>query len=128
MTLLHLSVVQRLPQTWRVSADRPGFPVLALASASGDDYIGLQLLGLEGALAWEVMQGLQQTLSEIQIACFVAEWLGQPCLFVHRSDESAANCRLKNLGVAIAESICGGRDEALNGSSAAGGCKPAAER
>ncbi|PKH24364.1 hypothetical protein CIG19_07975 [Enterobacterales bacterium CwR94] len=100
MSQLQHSVIHRLPQSWRITDAQP-VEVQALAGA--DDYIALQLLSHDGSSAWDIMRALQQTLNEIQLECFVAEWQGQPCLFVHRRDESATNCRLKNIGVAIAE-------------------------
>ncbi|MNL83186.1 hypothetical protein D3C87_2107620 [compost metagenome] len=49
------------------------------------------------------MQKIEAALAEIQLACTVVEWEGEPCLFVHRDDESATTCRLKSFGVGIAE-------------------------
>ena len=73
--------------------------------AADDDLIGLRLLSHDGAPAWEVMQKMRAMLAEIQVECAIAEWQGEPCLFVQRSDESAATVRLKNQGVAIAETF-----------------------
>ncbi|MGV3345892.1 hypothetical protein ACGVWS_09125 [Enterobacteriaceae bacterium LUAb1] len=102
---MQLSVVHRLPLKWRISEDCFRRLVESQAQASGDDFIGLQLLSHTETPAWDIMYQLQQALSEIQLESIVAEWQGQPCLFVHRYDESATNCRLKDLGIVIAESV-----------------------
>lgn len=110
MNTLQHSVVHRLPQSYRWSAGLTGAAVepLTLSGKEGDDdLIGLRLLSHNGALAWDVMRGLQTALAEIQVACSVLEWEGEPCLFVHRNDESATTCRLKNFGVGIAETFSG---------------------
>ncbi|CQR26215.1 putative cytoplasmic protein [Yersinia enterocolitica] len=51
------------------------------------------------------MQRLHLSLQEIQVDSAIVEWEGEPCLFVHRQDESATMCRLKDVGVAIAETM-----------------------
>ncbi|HAZ54168.1 MAG TPA: hypothetical protein DCY50_03865, partial [Franconibacter helveticus] len=48
-----------------------------------------------------------QALSDIEVDCSVLECEGEPTLFVNRQDEFAATCRLKNFGVAIAETFSG---------------------
>ena len=53
------------------------------------------------------MNKLSQALTDIEVDCAVLECEGEPCLFVDRQDEFAATCRLKNFGVAIAESFSG---------------------
>jgi len=105
---LQLSVVHRLPQSYRWSAGLTGVGVepLEMSGLTDDnDLIGLKLLSHNGESAWDIMRILQTALAEIQVECAVVEWQGEPCLFVHRTDESAANCRLKNQGVAIAETF-----------------------
>lgn len=108
MNNVQLSVVHRLPQSYRWSAGLAGGSVepLELSGLTNDnDLIGLKLLSHDGELAWEIMLKLKAALADIQVDCAVVEWQGEPCLFVHRNDESATNCRLKNQGVAIAETF-----------------------
>lgn len=106
-TLQH-SVVHRLPQSYRWCAGHRGLVLEPLALnrlSSDDDLIGLRLLSHNGACAWDIMQKLEATLVDIQLKCSIVEWEGEPCLFVHRADESATTCRLKNFGVGIAEPL-----------------------
>ncbi len=108
MNTLQLSVVHRLPQHYRWSGGLTGGSIEphALHSLSDEgDLVGLKLLSHEGKLAWDVMDTLKAALADIQVECSVVEWEGEPCLFVHCNDECAATCRLKNQGVAIAESV-----------------------
>ncbi|MBP2167567.1 hypothetical protein J2125_000759 [Erwinia toletana] len=108
MNTLQLSVVHRLPQSYRWSAGLSGGTIepLEISGLTNDnDLIGLKLLSHNGESAWDIMQILKTALNEIQVECAVVEWQGEPCLFVHRNDESATNCRLKNQGVAIAEAF-----------------------
>ncbi|KOC89355.1 YejG family protein [Winslowiella iniecta] len=108
MNTLQLSVVHRLPQSYRWCAGLAGGSVEPLeisALAHDNDLIGLKLLSHDGELAWDIMHMLKASLVDIQVECSVVEWQGEPCLFVHRDDESATNCRLKNQGVAIAETF-----------------------
>ncbi|QHM71726.1 hypothetical protein C7M51_02017 [Mixta intestinalis] len=108
LNTLPMSVVHRLPQSYRWAAGLAGGVVESHSSntlAAADDLIGLRLLSHDGAPAWEVMQKLRAMLAEIQVECTLVEWQGEPCLFVQRSDESAATVRLKNQGVAIAETF-----------------------
>ncbi len=106
MNTLQHSVVHRLPQRYRWCASPRG-QVIEAQALNGlhneDDLIGLRLLSHDGACAWEIMQKIEAALAEIQLACTVVEWEGEPCLFVHRDDESATTCRLKSFGVGIAE-------------------------
>lgn len=67
--------------------------------------MGLKLLSHDGHSAKLVMQRLHLSLQEIQVDSTIVEWEGEPCLFVHCHDESAAMCRLKDVGVAIAETM-----------------------
>lgn len=106
-TLQH-SVVHRLPQSYRWCTGSAGASVEPLAvnlRDSDDDLIGLRLLSHDGASAWEIMQSIKLALADIQLECAVLEWEGEPCLFVHRQDESTTTCRLKNFGVGIAETF-----------------------
>ncbi|ORM80907.1 YejG family protein [Mixta gaviniae] len=108
MNTLQLSVVHRLPESYRWAAGLAGGvvePHTLNALAAEDDLIGLRLLSHDGAPAWEIMQKMRAMLADIQVDCTVVEWQGEPCLFVQRSDESAATVRLKNQGVAIAETF-----------------------
>ena len=105
LNTLSLSIVHRLPQSYRWAAGLAGGAVELNTLAAEDDLIGLRLLSHDGAPAWEVMQKLRATLADIQLNCAIVEWQGEPCLFVLRDDESAATVRLKNQGVAIAETF-----------------------
>ncbi|HEI8866408.1 YejG family protein [Serratia sp. AKBS12] len=106
MDSIQLSVVHRLPQSYRWLTGFTGVKVEPIPLSGLDEdnnLIGLKLLSHDGTEAWRVMQQLKTSLQEIQVDCAVVEWEGQPCLFVHRCDESATMCRLKNVGAAIAE-------------------------
>lgn len=106
LSMLSLSIVHRLPQSYRWCAETPGGKIEPQDSnllASERDLIGLRLLSHDGNHAWEIMQQMQAMLAEIQVDGNVVECEGEPCLFVQRCDESATTCRLKNQGVAIAE-------------------------
>nr|WP_202428688.1 YejG family protein [Dickeya dianthicola] len=106
---LQLSVVHRLPQSYRWLSGFTGIKVepIPLCSMDDDSYlIGFKLLSHDGEEARQIMRHLNQSLDEIQLQCAIVEWEGESCLFLHRQDESAAMCRLKDVGVAIAESVC----------------------
>lgn len=106
MNSLNLSIVHRLPQSYRWLAGSAGSQVEPIPSngQSGDNcLVALKLLSPDGDMAWPVMRKLSQALSDIEVDCSVLECEGEPCLFVNRQDEFAATCRLKNFGVAIAE-------------------------
>lgn len=105
MKNLQLSVVHRLPQHYRWLNGFCGSkvePVVSL-NESDNDLIGLTLISHEGDAAWEVMREMAHSLVDIHITCSVLECEGQPCLFLHRDDECSGLCRLKNMGVVIAE-------------------------
>ncbi len=94
MTSLQLSIVHRLPQTYRWSAGFAGSkvePIPQNGPCGDNSLVALKLLSPDGDNAWSVMYKL------------MLECEGEPCLFVNRQDEFAATCRLKNFGVAIAE-------------------------
>ncbi|QKJ87868.1 hypothetical protein PMPD1_2932 [Paramixta manurensis] len=106
--MLPMSVVHRLPQYYRWSAGLAGSrvePYTLSESGNENDLIGLKLLSHNGAPAWDVMAVLKAALADIQLECALLEWEGEPCLFVQRVDECAATGRLKNQGVAIAETF-----------------------
>ncbi|MEH2920111.1 YejG family protein [Samsonia erythrinae] len=108
MDSFQLSVVHRLPQSYRWLSGFAGVnvePIPLSGREEENNLSGFKLLSHDGDLAWKIMHQLNETLSEIQVECAVLEWEGEPCLFLHRKDESTAMCRLKNMGVAIAESI-----------------------
>ncbi|MCY9846751.1 MULTISPECIES: YejG family protein [Pectobacterium] len=108
MDSFQLSVVHRLPQSYRWLSGFTGInvePIPLSGREEDNNLIGLKLLSHDGDIAWKIMHHLHQSLSEIQVECAVLEWEGEPCLFLHRNDESTAMCRLKNVGVAIAESV-----------------------
>jgi len=107
---LQLSIIHRLPQSYRWSAGFAGSKVEPIPqnAANGDNcLVALKLLGPEEGNAWPVMEKLSQALTDIELYSSVLECEGEPCLFVKSQDEFAATCRLKNFGVAIAESVAG---------------------
>ena len=96
MNTLQLSIVHRLPQSYRWLAGFAGSrvePIPQNGSQSENSLVALKLLS--------------QALSDIEVDSSVVECEGEPCLFVNRQDEFAATCRLKNFGVAIAEPFSG---------------------
>lgn len=105
MTNLQLSVVHRLPHHYRWLQGYTGVKVEPIIAASHDDnvLIGLTLLSHGDDTAWQVMRELARTLAEIEVSCSIVECEGKPCLFLHREDECAGLCRIKNIGVAVAE-------------------------
>ncbi len=110
LNTLQLSIVHRLPQSYRWSAGFAGLKVEPIPQHVRDAencLIGLKLLSEDGEEAWPIMHKLSQALSDIEVDCSVVECEGEPCLFVKRQDEPAATCRLKNFGVAIAEPFSG---------------------
>lgn len=103
-----LSVVHRLPQSYRRAADLAGFhvePIPAGVQQSENTLIALKLLGPEGENAWAAMFMLSMALSDIDVESSVLECEGEPCLFVGCQDECTATCHLKNVGVVIAETF-----------------------
>lgn len=110
MNTLQLSIVHRLPQPYRWSAGLAGLKVEPIPPSVQDAencLVGLKLLSEDGEKAWPIMHKLSQALSDIEVDSSIVECEGEPCLFVNRRDEPAATCRLKNFGVAIAESFSG---------------------
>lgn len=107
---IQLSIVHRLPQSYRWLAGFAGSRVEAIPQNSTDDencLVALKLLSPDGEKAWPVMQNLSLALTDIEVDSSVLECEGEPCLFVNMQDEFAATCRLKNVGVAIAEPFSG---------------------
>jgi len=105
-----LSIVHRLPQSYRWSAGFAGSRVEPIPQNGNEDdncLVALKLLSPDGDTAWPVMQKLSQALTDIELPSSVLECEGEPCLFVNMQDEFAATCRLKNFGVAIAEPFSG---------------------
>ncbi|MGL9773521.1 MAG: YejG family protein [Sodalis sp. (in: enterobacteria)] len=102
---LHLSVVHRLPHQYRCLQGYTGVKVESVIEARHDDnvLIGLTLLSHGDDTAWQVMRELARTLAEMDVSCSIVECDGKPCLFLHREDECAGLCRIKNIGVAVAE-------------------------
>ncbi|MCC8367531.1 MULTISPECIES: YejG family protein [Xenorhabdus] len=108
MNNIQLSVVHRLPQSYRWSSGFVGTRVEILPEEEadiGNTLMGLKLLSHEGEHAWSILHDIHQSISDMQIISAVIEWEGEPCLFFAREDESAVICRLKTLGAAIAENI-----------------------
>lgn len=108
MNSFQLSVVHRLPQRYRWLSGFAGInvePIPLSGREEDNNLIGFKLLSHDGEEARGIMHQLRQSLMEIQVECAVLEWEGEPCLFLHRNDESTALCRLKNVGVAIAEPV-----------------------
>ncbi|TFB27380.1 hypothetical protein E3U32_04765 [Lelliottia nimipressuralis] len=110
MNTLQLSIVHRLPQSYRWSAGFAGSKVepIPQSAAEGENcLVALKLLSPSEGEAWPVMERLSQALTDIEVDSSVLECEGEPCLFVKSQDEFAATCRLKNFGVAIAEPFSG---------------------
>jgi len=108
LNILQLSIVHRLPQSYRWRTGFTGSSVEPIAQndpGHENHLIGLKLLGYDGEKVLPIMDKLSQALSDIDVASSVVECEGELCLFVSQHDELAATCRLKNCGVAIAESI-----------------------
>ncbi|ATM85298.1 YejG family protein [Yersinia massiliensis] len=110
MNNIQLSVVHRLPQSYRwlsgfIGVNVEPIPLTAAIDDTQNDLMGLKLLSHDGYHAQIIMQRLHLSLQEIQVDSAIVEWEGEPCLFVHRQDESATMCRLKDVGVAIAETM-----------------------
>lgn len=106
LNLLQLSIVHRLPQSYRWRTGFAGSCVEPIAnndSPQENQLIGLKLLGYDGEKIAIIMEKLSQALSDIDVTSSVVECEGELCLFVSQQDELAATCRLKNCGVAIAE-------------------------
>lgn len=106
MNTLQLSIVHRLPQSYRWTAGFAGSkvePIPQNGTDSENSLVALKLLSPDDENAGPVMEVLSQALSDIEVNCSVLECEGELCLFVSSQDEFAATCRLKNVGVAIAE-------------------------
>ncbi|MBJ3816402.1 hypothetical protein F9C28_16110 [Shimwellia pseudoproteus] len=106
MNTLQLSIVHRLPQSYRWLAGSIGSkvePIPQTTPGEGESLVALKLLSPNGEKAWPVMHSLSQALTDISVDSAILECEGEPCLFVNSRDESTATCRLKNFGVAIAE-------------------------
>ena len=110
MNTLQLSIVHRLPQSYRWSAGFAGSkvePIPQSGKEGENSLVALKLLSPDDENAWPVMERLSQALTDIEVVSSVLECEGEPCLFVNSQDEFAATCRLKNFGVAIAEPVSG---------------------
>ena len=109
MNTLQLSIVHRLPHKYRWLAGFAGSrvePIPQNGQNAENCLIGLKLLSDNNSdSAWPTMHKLSMALRDIEVDSAVVECEGQPCLFVNRQDEQTATCRLKNFGVAIAESF-----------------------
>ncbi|PHM45991.1 hypothetical protein Xmau_00383 [Xenorhabdus mauleonii] len=107
MNNIQLSVVHRLPQSYRWSSGFVGTKVEILPAEETDigSLTGLKLLSHEGEKARDILHVINQSIADLQILSAVIEWEGEPCLFFAKEDESAVICRLKTLGAAIAENI-----------------------
>lgn len=105
---LQLSIVHRLPHCYRWLTGFAGSkvePIPQNGPKAENCLIGLKLLSDNSDSAWPTMHNLSLALRDIEVDSSVVECEGGPCLFVNRQDELAATCRLKNFGVAIAESF-----------------------
>ncbi len=108
LSVVDRPVVYRLPQSYRWLSGYTGIQVEPLPPVAMDEnnkLLGLRLLGYTGIHAINVMQWLHHSLQEIRIDSAIIEWEEDPCLFVSCRDESAVICRLKDVGVAIAETL-----------------------
>lgn len=109
---MKLSVLQRLPLFYHWYAGEIGsrveptrLPELSDETDNDDNLIGLKLLSYPDRQAWEVMHKISQYLNGIGIENSIIENEGEPCLFINSQDEPIALCRLKNIGIAIADFI-----------------------
>ncbi|AYA39763.1 hypothetical protein HZS38_03695 [Xenorhabdus nematophila] len=108
MNNIQLSVVHRLPQSYRWSSGFVGTKVEVIPAEDTDtrnSLTGLKLLSHEGEKARDILHDINQSIADMQILSAVIEWEGESCLFFAKEDESAVMCRLKTLGAAIAENI-----------------------
>ena len=109
MNTLQLFIVHRLAHRYRWLAGFAGSrvePIPQNGQNAENCLIGLKLLSDNNSdSAWPTMHKLSLALRDIEVDSAVVECDGQPCLFVNRQDEQTATCRLKNFGVAIAESF-----------------------
>ncbi|KFC96885.1 putative cytoplasmic protein [Leminorella grimontii ATCC 33999 = DSM 5078] len=109
---MKLSVLQRLPQFYHWYGGEVGSRVEASdlpSQLDGDrdrnNLLGLKLLSYSNARAWDVMYKISLYLKGIDIENSVIEVSGEPCLFIRSQDEAVALCRLKSMGIAIADFI-----------------------
>nr|WP_268991404.1 hypothetical protein [Limnobaculum eriocheiris] len=109
---MKLSVLQRLPQFYHWYAGEIGsrvepalLPELSAETGNDDSLVGLKLLSYPDHQAWAVMHKISQYLNGIGIENSIIENEGEPCLFINSQDEPIALCRLKNIGIAIADFI-----------------------
>lgn len=115
MSDLRLLIVQRLPRHFRWLPELGGLKVEPFSCYStaqahrgptDDHYLtGIKLLTHEGPAVHQIMQRLASSLQELQVGCLITDWQGEPCLFVDEQDESITFCRLKNMGLAVAEPL-----------------------
>ncbi|WP_117077384.1 YejG family protein, partial [Klebsiella pneumoniae] len=85
MNTLQLSIVHRLPQSYRWLAGFAGSrvePIPQNGAQSENSLVALKLLSPDGESAWPVMHKLSQALSDIEVDSSVVECEGEPCLFV----------------------------------------------
>lgn len=107
--MLQYPVVHKLPQSYRWLAGFTGSkvePIPQNGQTMDNALTALKLLSPHGVNdAWLEIHNLSQALIDIEVDCSVLECEGRPCLFIKCRDECMATCRLKNFGVAIAESL-----------------------
>lgn len=104
-----LAIVHRLPEYYRWVESGVGLSVESLpaddALHSDDRLIGLRLISHQQERARQIMLVFSSNLKNIYVENEVSDINGEPCLFVHSRDESAAIGHLKNIGVAVATPI-----------------------
>lgn len=105
--MLQHSIVHRLPQRFRWDSEFRKAVIAEEGIGSDQDLIALRLISHDGLSARDILCQLRDVLAAIQVESKVAEYAGTPCLVIRPGDESAANCCLKNQGVAIAENFRG---------------------
>ncbi len=85
MNTLQLSIVHRLPQSYRWSAGFAGSkvePIPQNVAGCENCLVALKLLSPSDENAWRVMERLSQALTDIEVDSSVLECEGEPCLFV----------------------------------------------
>lgn len=83
MNTLQLSIVHRLPQSYRWSAGFAGSkvePIPQSVAGCENCLVALKLLSPSDENAWRVMERLSQALTDIEVDSSVLECEGEPCL------------------------------------------------
>ncbi len=107
MENIGLSVVHRLPQSYRWLSGKVGSSLEAIPmnTADSNKLVGLKLLSHDCETDTVALKQLADILSDMQIDSVTLDWQGELCLFIRATDEQAAMCRFKAFGMAVAESV-----------------------